>query len=84
MAIVFYVIGWIVLIVGAVLVGLAVPHMSGVAEAVNSATSFDATTLTTVVAPLVGGATIMFTGLLIMAIGGVLSRLDKIARNTRG
>jgi hypothetical protein len=84
MAFIFYLIGWIVIIVGAVITGSSIVGQMGTINTLAADTShFDMASVTPIVAILTGGVSVMFAGLLILAVGGVLGRLDRIARNTR-
>lgn len=77
MAVVFYVIGWLVIIGGAALGGFSV---YSVAQAAGSANLSSLGALYgAAVGPSVG---IMVSGLMFLAIGGVLARLDRIVYNT--
>lgn len=77
MATVFYVIGWLVIIGGAVVGGYTALGMS---QAMNNVGVYGASTVFGVA--LASALGIVMTGLLLLAIGGVLARLDRIVYNT--
>lgn len=80
MAFLFYLLGWLAILVGAAWSGYMVYNgvnaLSGIPDIINY--------LTTVGIVLAApGLWTLFCGLLLLAVGGSLSRLDEIAYNTR-
>ena len=87
MAVIFYLLGWIAILIGAGMAGYNVfqdVQMITQTTTSNSMLSeiLNYTTGTGVLRASVGLWT-LFSGLLLLAVGGILSRLSEIAYNTR-
>ncbi len=82
MAFLFYILGWLAILGGAawsgymVYLGISTLPAQGMQEIIDYVTRVGLATATP-------GMWYLFCGLLLLAVGGVLSRLDEIAYNTR-
>ena len=83
MAFLFYILGWLSVLGGLAWAGYLLYNQMNAASVpmqVDAVMTYMNTVGFSIIAP---GLSLLFTGLLLLAIGGALSRLDEIAYNTR-